>query len=135
MLIGGILCFVFREKVDLTMRQEMYSTIKLYGARREVTRSWDTTQARLKCCGVDTFRDWAGKLPVTCCKEIDRDGLQRLPCQDNPSFYNVYPDGCYDIGSAFVRERASYIGTYGIIVAVLMLFGMIFSCMFFNMIE
>jgi tetraspanin-11 len=76
-----------------------------------------------------------GKLPPTCCKEIDRDGLQRLPCQDNPSLFNVYPNGCYEVGSAFIRERAALMGASGIIVAVLMLFGMIFSCMFFNMIE
>lgn len=135
MLIGGILGYVFREKVELTMRQEMYSSIKLYGVRRQVTGAWDVTQTRLKCCGVDTFRDWQGKLPNSCCQEIDRDGIQRKPCQDNPTLQNVYNRGCYEVGSDFIRDRANIIGASGIIVAILMIFGMVFSCMFFNMIE
>lgn len=133
MLIGGILGYVFREKVELTMKQEMYSSIKLYGTRRQVTSAWDITQTRLRCCGVETFRDWYGKIPISCCQEID--GVQRKPCQDNPSLSNVYPKGCYEVGSWFIRERAAVIGASGIIVAILLLFGMVFSCMFFNMIE
>lgn len=135
MLIGGILGYVFREKVELTMRQEMFSSIKLYGSRRQVTAAWDTTQSRLKCCGVETFRDWGIKIPYSCCQEIDRDGIQRKPCQDNPSLANVYHKGCYEVGLQFIKERAAVIGLSGIIVAILMIFGMIFSCIFFNMIE
>jgi len=135
MLIGGILGYVFREKVELTMRQEMFSSIKLYGSRRQVTGAWDTTQSRLKCCGVETFRDWGIKIPFSCCQEIDRDGIQRKPCQDNPSLANVYHKGCYEVGLQFIKERAAVIGLSGIIVAILMIFGMVFSCIFFNMIE
>jgi tetraspanin-11 len=113
----------------------MFSSIKLYGTRRQVTQAWDTTQTRLKCCGVDSFRNWQGKLPFSCCQEIDRDGIQRKPCQDNPSLANVYGRGCLEVGLEFVRDRANVIGLSGIIVAVLMIFGMIFSCTFFNMIE
>lgn len=135
MLIGGILGYVFSEKVELTMKQEMFSSIKLYGVRRQVTNAWDVTQTRLKCCGVNSFRDWLGKLPHSCCQEIDRDGIQRKPCQDNPTLSNTYNNGCYEVGSAFIQDRANVIGASGIIVALLMIFGMVFSCIFFNMIE
>lgn len=135
MLIGGILGYVFREKVELTMKQEMYSSTNLYGVRRQITSAWDTTQTRLKCCGVETFRDWKGKLPLSCCQEIDRDGIQRKPCQDHPTLQNTYNNGCYEVGFQFIRDRANVIGASGIIVAILMIFGMVFSCMFFNMIE
>lgn len=47
-LLGGILAFVFREKVELTMKQEMFSSIKLYDTRRQVSESWDKTQSRLR---------------------------------------------------------------------------------------
>lgn len=135
MLIGGILGYVFREKVEYTMRQEMTSSLKLYGTRYQVTHAWDTTQERLKCCGVETFRDWGLKLPFSCCQEIDSYGGPRKPCQDNPSLSNVYHRGCYEVGSQFIKDRAAVIGLSGIIVAILMLFGMVFSCIFFNMIE
>lgn len=135
MLIGGILGYVFREKVELTMKQEMQSSITLYESRKQVTYAWDTTQSRLRCCGVQSFRDWRGKIPYSCCQEIDRDGIQRKPCQSNPTLSNVYNDGCYEVGLRFIKDRAQVIGLSGIIVAILMIFGMIFSCMFFNMIE
>jgi tetraspanin-11 len=133
MLIGGILAIVFREKVELTMKQEMFSSINLYGQRRQVTTAWDFTQSRLRCCGVETFRDWKGKIPITCCQEID--GVQRKPCQDNPTLSNVYARGCYEVGAQFIREQAVNIGVGGIVVALFILIGMIFSCCFFNMIE
>lgn len=133
MLIGGILGFVFREKVEQTMRFEMTSSIKMYGSRRQVTNAWDITQSRLRCCGVESFRDWGRRIPPTCCQEID--GIQRKPCQDNPNLSNSHKFGCYDVGLQFVKERAAIMGASGIIVAILMLFGMVFSCLFFNMIE
>lgn len=133
MLIGGILGYVFREKVSTTMRQEMYSSMKMYGSRRQVTQSWDTTQDRLRCCGVEHWRDWQGKIPLSCCQEIF--GGQRKPCQDNTSISNVYSKGCYEVGSRFIKEHAAIIGASGIGVAILMLFGMVFSCLLFNMIE
>ena len=43
MLVGGILGYVFREKVRHTMEQEMYSTIKRYN-ERPIRRAWDDTQ-------------------------------------------------------------------------------------------
>lgn len=69
MLVGAILGFVFREKVVQTMRQEMYSSLPLYGNRRDVTLAWDETQTRLKCCGVESYRDWYGSIPQSCCQE------------------------------------------------------------------
>lgn len=54
-LIGGVLGYVFREKVTHTMRQEMHSSLKFYGNRRPVTQSWDSTQERLKVSLFFTF--------------------------------------------------------------------------------
>uniref|UniRef100_U5EU03 Tetraspanin n=1 Tax=Corethrella appendiculata TaxID=1370023 RepID=U5EU03_9DIPT len=135
MLIGGILGYVFREKVALTMRQEMYSSIKLYGNRRTVTQAWDTTQERLKCCGVEDWHDWQryGQIPESCCQETY--GGQRKPCREAPSALSLYNNGCLDVASKFIRDHAALIGASAIIVAILLIFGMIFSCSLFRMIE
>lgn len=133
MLIGGILGFVFREKVEQTMKYEMTASIKLYGSRHQVTRAWDLTQSRLRCCGYNGYRDWNRHTPSTCCQDID--GYSRKPCENNPVLSNTHNDGCYEVGLRFVQERAALMGTSGIIVAILTLFGMIFACLFFNMIE
>jgi hypothetical protein len=44
MLVGGILGYVFREKVHDSMEQEMQASIRMYGQKRAVTRAWDATQ-------------------------------------------------------------------------------------------
>lgn len=47
MLVGGILGYVFREKVHTTMEQEMQSTVRSYTTNRAVKRAWDDTQERV----------------------------------------------------------------------------------------
>lgn len=44
MLVGGILGYVFREKVRRSMEQEMNLSIKLYKEKRSIRRAWDDTQ-------------------------------------------------------------------------------------------
>lgn len=87
MLVGGILCYVFRQRVQTTMQQEMLRTIRFYGEDRSITRAWDDLQEgvrpragkrrhdpradldryniifslfsfQLHCCGVTTYDDW-----------------------------------------------------------------------------
>lgn len=134
MLIGGILGYVFREKVSQTMQQEMHSSMTFYGApgRRPITQAWDMTQERLKCCGVKHYNDWRGAIPQSCCQKTFTD---YKPCQDHPTPENIYIQGCLDITSNLIRDNAAFIGASGIIVAILLVFGMIFSCSLFRMIE
>ncbi|ETN66467.1 tetraspanin-18 [Anopheles darlingi] len=132
MLIGGILGYVFREKVSQTMGDEMRSSMSLYGGRRSITQAWDTTQERLKCCGVESFNDWRGDIPRSCCQQT-LDGYK--PCNESPSKENIHTNGCLHIASNYIRDNAAIIGGSGIAVAVLLVFGMIFSCSLFRMIE
>lgn len=133
MLLGGILGYVFREKVASTMRQEMFSSMKFYGGRREITAAWDDTQTKLGCCGVESYNDWKGRIPESCCQETY--GNQRQPCRDNPSSSTVFNRGCLQVSTEFMRRNASQLGLGGIIVAIIMIFGMAFSCYFFRIIE
>ncbi|XP_037905108.1 tetraspanin-11 [Hermetia illucens] len=135
MLIGGILGYVFRQQILQTMRQEMYSSLKFYGNRREITQAWDLTQERLKCCGIDSWHDWqlTGRIPESCCRETY--GGQRQPCSESPSPLSLYSKGCLNTTTYFIQDHAAIIGASGIAVAILMIFGMIFSCSLFNMIE
>lgn len=52
MLIGGILGYVFRAKVEKTIRLGMDRSLSDYGSYRPITEAWDETQQRLQCCGV-----------------------------------------------------------------------------------
>lgn len=133
MLIGGILGYVFRAKVARSMNQEMVSSLSQYGNRRAVTLAWDETQIRLRCCGVNDWRDWYGSIPESCCQETY--GGQRKPCVEAPSPLTLHSRGCREVATEFIQDHASILGGAGIAVAVLQLFALIFSCILFNMIE
>lgn len=132
-LVGSILGYVFREKVVQTMRQEMYSTLPQYGNRRAITLAWDETQIRLKCCGIDSYRDWYGNIPESCC--IEAYGGQRAPCQQQPSPLTLHVNGCRNVTTEFIRDHASVIAGAGVTVAILLLLALIFSLILFKMIE
>lgn len=132
MLVGGILGYVFREKVHTTMEQEMQSTVRTYATNRAVKRAWDDTQERLKCCGVTSPLDWKTKIPESCCR-IHSEYSSFGKCTELP--LNIFTEGCLDITETFVKDHAAIIGGAGIGVACLMLLGMIFSCALFKMIE
>lgn len=52
MLIGGVLGYVFREKLLGTVDREMRSSIRLYDHRRSIRDAWDATQST-----VSNFRE------------------------------------------------------------------------------
>lgn len=133
MLVGSILGYVFREKVVQTIRQEMYSSLPYYGNRRAITLAWDETQTRLKCCGIESYRDWYGSIPESCCQETY--GGQRKPCIDAPSPLTLHINGCRNVTTEFVRQHASVMAGAGITVAVLLVFAQIFSLILFKTIE
>ncbi|XP_017880549.1 CD151 antigen [Ceratina calcarata] len=139
MLIGGVLAYVFREKLVGTLEREMTSSMRVYDSRRIVREAWDTTQSTLHCCGVNGWRDWGNQglsVPESCCREIQPG--QRFNCNAgsdtvNPS--NAYLVGCINGTQIYMQKHATIMGGAGIAVACLMFFGMIFSCILFKMIE
>ncbi|XP_028043074.1 tetraspanin-9-like isoform X1 [Bombyx mandarina] len=133
MLVGGILQFVFREKVLTTLDRELYASVPYYGVKHEYTKSWDDTQTYLQCCGVKSPNDWHGNLPESCCREAYPG--KRIDCKSNQNPTTIYVDGCLDKVIEFLREDAVYVGTAAIIVAIIMLLALILSCGLFVKIE
>ncbi|KAI4480676.1 PREDICTED: CD151 antigen [Polistes canadensis] len=138
-LIGGILGYVFSEKLVNTLEREMSGSLRLYDHRKSVRDTWDTTQTQLHCCGVHTWRDWGHhglRVPQSCCREVQPG--QRFNCSAgtdtvNPS--NAYLEGCLNRTQIYMQQHAAVMGGAGIAVACLMFFGMVFSCALFKMIE
>ncbi|KAL4709363.1 hypothetical protein ACJJTC_007095 [Scirpophaga incertulas] len=133
MLVGGILQFVFREKVVGTLDRELYAAVPYYGVRHEYTRAWDDTQTYLQCCGVKSYKDWNGNIPESCCKEIYSG--KRQECRSAPNPTNMYMDGCMSKVIEFLREDAVYVGAAAVVVALIMLLALILSCGLFVKIE
>lgn len=44
LLVGGILGYVFKDKVQYTMKQGMTGSMHYYGQKEHITRAWDETQ-------------------------------------------------------------------------------------------
>lgn len=139
MLIGGVLGYVFREKLLHNLEREMTGTMRLYYHRTSVRDAWDTTQTELHCCGVHTWRDWGFQglsVPESCCREVQPG--QRFNCNggsDTVTQLNAYLEGCLNRTHDYMQQHAGVMGGAGIAVACLMFFGMIFSCALFKMIE
>lgn len=132
MLVGGILGYVFREKVRRSMEQEMNLTIKLYNDRRSIRRAWDDTQEILECCGVTNYTDWRGNIPDSCCKEVNG---QKRNCKVFPLPHTIHNRGCLNVTEEYVKSHATLIGTAAVVVSCLMLLGLIFSLAMFKMIQ
>lgn len=133
MLVGGILQFVFREKVLTTLDRELYAAIPYYGVRHDFTKSWDDTQTYLKCCGVKGYKDWNDNVPESCCREVYPG--KRMDCKGSPNPTTMYVEGCLSKVIDFLREDAVYVGTVAVIIAMIMMLALILSCGLFVKIE
>ncbi|CAK1578689.1 unnamed protein product [Parnassius mnemosyne] len=132
-LVGGILQFVFREKVHTTLDREMFASIPYYGVKHEYTKAWDDTQTFLQCCGVRSHNDWNGNVPESCCKEVYTG--KRLDCKSSPNPTTMYTDGCLEKAVNFLRENAVNVGATAIVTAIIMALALVFSCGLFVKIE
>ncbi|CAH1174147.1 unnamed protein product [Phaedon cochleariae] len=135
MLVGGILGYVFREKVEKTIRIGMESSLRDYGSYAPITEAWDETQTRLQCCGIFGPKDWEGRIPVSCCKLTSAG--KRLDCQDLPenNSFTIFTRGCLEVTQQFTKQYAVILGTAAIVLSLLLILGMAFSCSLFRMIE
>ncbi|XP_056636239.1 CD151 antigen [Diorhabda sublineata] len=135
MLVGGILGYVFRGKIDNTIRIGMESSLRDYGNNKAVTDAWDQTQIQLKCCGVYGYQDWQNNIPRSCCK-MTANGIA-VPCNsvEGNNEFTINQDGCLGVTKNFVKAHAVVIGTAGIAVSCLMILGMVFSCYLFKSLE
>lgn len=119
MLIGGILGYVFREKVETTLRNGMEGSLKDYGNYRPVTNAWDETQSRLMCCGINSYRDWQDKIPDSCCKPVLGRTQRCNLLVENHNSFTLYLQGCLPIVKKYVKDHAVIIGSAGIVVALI----------------
>lgn len=135
MLIGGILGYVFRGKVERTIRLGMDRSLNDYGSYRPITDAWDETQTKLKCCGIYEYRDWKDRIPDSCCKTTAA-GIP-IKCQEIEvkNEFTIHTRGCLDVTMEFVKANAVIIGTSGVVVSCFLILGMIFSCALFKLIK
>ncbi|KAF0311791.1 Tetraspanin-11 [Amphibalanus amphitrite] len=129
LLVGGILGYVFNERVEDTITTTMMGELDSYSTRQSIKDAWDAAQLRMECCGVDRPSDWRGRvipMPSSCCPPGTA-----LPCTEE----YAYRVGCKTRIKQFVKDHAVVLGGVGVGIACIMLLGMIFAISLFKMIE
>ncbi|KAF2358701.1 Tetraspanin/Peripherin [Trinorchestia longiramus] len=146
LLVGGILGYVYHGKAEDTVRNTLLQKMKAYDPEdpnSRLTRAFDDTQMALKCCGVDKPEDWRSynknydavlnTVPMSCCMK-NSEG-ETMKCNNPVQESNQYEDGCYEKTKEMVEKYGLIIGGVGIVIALLMLLGLVFSCILFQMIN
>ncbi|XP_019712674.1 CD151 antigen isoform X1 [Hippocampus comes] len=144
-IIAGVLayvtyqeCFPFCHQLDEELRQNLKMTMqhKYHQAGEDsVTQAVDKLHQEFQCCGSNSSSDWRDSIwieatqyqqlvPDSCCK------TPSILCgiRDHPS--NVYKveGGCVMKLEEFILSQLYILGALGIGIAVLQLFGMMFTC-------
>lgn len=161
LVVVGVLAFIFRGELDEEARGDMLSMIRNeYGVRDstartiKVTKSWDSVQNFLDCCGVDKFgfqvyheSRWYAEqtgivghtrpyVPKSCCSRNQyEEYIDVQKCQ----LYNDGPPGktggtsnealnvrgCYESTKQYAKERTDIIAGFGFALAIALIIGLL----------
>lgn len=89
----------------------------------------DDVQSHFKCCGANGPYDWRNntffpndELPLSCCKK----DMNNTVCSTLTMSH--YTDGCVNIISDELRSSVNFLSTIGIIIIIVQIIGIMFSC-------
>lgn len=90
----------------------------------------DDVQSHFRCCGANSPADWKNNtfykdstLPKSCCRA---DMELNITCSMESE--NHFREGCVDIISDELKSSVSYLATIAIIVILVQVVGILFSC-------
>ncbi|XP_046394370.1 tetraspanin-9 [Ischnura elegans] len=133
--------FVFRESLGRTLRDELKYGIEHHyndsqSAPNGLHHIWNHIHNEFHCCGVNNYEDWydinawSGEkfVPNSCCLEIYRN-ITDCGQSGNPDEW--YSKGCAEQVQMWFVQRLHVVGTVGLVVAFIQLFGLISSMLLF----
>lgn len=130
-IAGGIAGYVLHGKVEEELKKVLTDSQKQFSPN-STENFWKDVQPRFKCCGVNSYADWAtnnnnyenNTVPKSCCKETATScsGAQ----SDVPG--NIYTQGCVQGFGQFVKDNIFIIGGVGIGLAFVQIVGILFAC-------
>lgn len=131
-LAVGIAACLFKADLNDMLRESLVKTISRSDADDLAT--WDHTQRKLMCCGVDAPSDWAdlGRdhvvRPSCCVKSLINEGTH--DCSNSPALFKdrYYQEGCLNKLKEHIGGYATLLITVGLSVAFLQLVGIVLAC-------
>ncbi|XP_015110117.1 CD63 antigen [Diachasma alloeum] len=128
-LAVGIAAAVFRNNFSEVMKESLRYSMKNYSQSQADKVAWDDVQMKLKCCGIESERDWIeagvlerGSLPFSCCRGAD----ETTQCLE--STVEVYSEGCYLQLKMRVEKNARVLIGVGIGIAFVEVAGIVLAC-------
>ncbi|EDO47593.1 predicted protein [Nematostella vectensis] len=129
---GTALGFVYRDKVNQKLRQDMNNTLDSYGQKGKegITLAYDLIQKMEKCCGINGYEDWqqtpfangsSTLVPDSCCKKETKD------CGSNFAQDDINTKGCLGTIMKLLKDNLMIVGGVGVGVAVIQILAMTFA--------
>jgi len=129
-IAAGIAAYVMRHQAEDFITKELNKNLPKYESDEGVMKAWDLAQKDFKCCGVNNYTDWSGKLnktndvPDSCCKTITKNcgaGQAKNPTK-------IYTAPCVTAFKDWVLKNIYIIGGVGIGLAFVQVVGIILAC-------
>lgn len=133
--------FVFRENLGRTLREELQFGIEHHyndsqSAPNGLHHIWNHIHNEFHCCGVNNYEDWydidawrgENFVPNSCCLEQYRN-VTGCGKSGNPDEW--YSKGCAEQVQMWFVQRLHVVGSVGLVVAFIQLFGLISSMLLF----
>lgn len=115
-----VLSIVYRNKIQHSLADVMYSAVKDYGSDSDMQEIVDTVQTVFHCCGVFGASDWLdtsyGKVPHSCSGAV-----YSKEWEDETT-------GCYDLLTNMFDQHMKIVVGVAIGVYLIFLLGMFVSC-------
>ncbi|XP_057692921.1 CD151 antigen isoform X2 [Corythoichthys intestinalis] len=137
-IVTGVLAFITYQELDEELRENLKVTMQQkyqQDGEETITNAVDKLHQEFQCCGSNSSLDWKDSIwirvaqdsrlvPDSCCKTPSN----LCGLRDHPS--NVYKveGGCVVKLEEFILSQLYIVGALGIGIAVLQIFGMMFTC-------
>lgn len=147
-LAVGIVTFLFREKVFITIDDQMENAIFMYLEDKELQLAFDSIQQRFECCGLSAPQNWemndnftcsnyvsrmACSLPDSCCMRMKPEcgvkARHHSPVKKQQEFLQergFYTRGCRRPFLIWLEYNLEVLGASSLAFSILHIFGMFF---------
>ncbi|XP_020913370.1 CD63 antigen [Exaiptasia diaphana] len=135
-IAAAALAYKHKDEFKNELNKALKKKIDGYRASNK-TNDVDDAQEKLKCCGINSYKDWnstafnkggQGNLPDSCCKKVSS-GCGKGKLTGKPD--GVYTEGCLSKLSNDFNKILSATGGIAIAILVIQILGIIFGLILF----